>query len=119
MKASSFGSIASIFILSATALAQESRKPQSMGRFEIVKYERKEEFAGKLGKLVSETFVLRKDGKTYSLKLEPFHTLTASKSSKAFCSTCPIEIKKGSIEKSTVRAERKNIVQIEKIHKDR
>lgn len=90
---------------------------QSLGRFEIVKYERKEAFAGKLGKLVSETFVLRKEGKTFTMKLEPFHTLTASKSTKAFCSICPIEIKKGSIDKGTVKAERKSIVQIETSHK--
>lgn len=119
MKLSALTSTGSLIILSAPALCQESSKTQSLGKFEVVKYERKEAFAGKLGKLISETFVLKKEGKTYTLKLEPFHTLTASKLTKAFCSTCPIEIKKGSIDKSIVKAERKNIVQVEIPHKEK
>lgn len=98
--------------LTQTALPQTPAKSPSLGIFDLVKYERIEVFAGKLGNRVSETLTLKQGGKTYSLSFGRYHTRVAGQTSKPFCPGCPIEIKKGRIVKNEIRADRKDVVQL-------
>lgn len=98
--------------LTQTALPQTPAKSPSLGIFDLVKYERIEVFAGKLGNRVSEKLTLKQGGKTYSLSFGRYHTRVAGQTSKPFCPGCPIEIKKGRIVKNEIRADRKDVVQL-------
>jgi len=98
--------------LTQTALPQMPAKSPSLGIFDLVKYERIEVFAGKLGNRVSEKLTLKQGGKTYSLSFGRYHTRVAGQTSKPFCPGCPIEIKKGRIVKNEIRADRKDVVQL-------
>lgn len=44
------------------------------GDFKVVRVERKEAYAGKLGRRVSETLTVERDGVTYTVKLHEYHT---------------------------------------------
>ena len=105
--------------LTQTALPQTPAKSPSLGIFDLVKYERIEVFAGKLGNRVSETLTLKQGGKTYSLSFGRYHTRVAGQTSKPFCPGCPIEIKKGRIVKNEIRADRKDVVQLHERAKEK
>lgn len=102
-----------------TALPQTPSKSPSLGVFDLVKYERIEVFAGKLGNRVSEKLTLKQGEKTYSLSFGRYHTRVAGQTSKPFCPGCPIEIKKGRIVKNEIRADRKDVIQLHERDKEK
>lgn len=105
--------------LAQTAFPQTPAKSPSLGVFDLVKYERIEVFAGKLGNRVSEKLTLKRGEKTYLLSFGRYHTRVAGQTSKPFCPGCPIEIKKGRIVKNEIRADRKDVVQLHEKDKEK
>jgi hypothetical protein len=99
-------------VATMTALSQTKPTPKSLGVFELTQYERKETFAGKLGNRVKEKLTLKQAGKQYTLTFSAFHTRVAGQTVKPFCPGCPVEVKRGKILKSTVVAERKDVIQL-------
>lgn len=108
-----------LMALTQTALPQTTAKSPSLGVFDLVKYERIEVFAGKLGNRVSEKLTLKQGEKTYTLSFGRYHTRVAGQTSKPFCPGCPIEIKKGRIVKNEIRADRKDVIQLHEKDKEK
>ncbi len=101
-----------LLALTQTALPQTTAKAPSLGVFDLVKYERIEVFAGKLGNRVSEKLTLKQGEKTYTLSFGQYHTRIGGQTAKPFCPGCPIEVKKGRIVKNEIRADRKDVTQL-------
>jgi hypothetical protein len=108
-----------LLALTSSALPQTPAKSPSLGVFDIVKYERSEVFAGKLGNRVSEKLTLKQGEKTYTLSFGRYHTRVSGQTSKPFCPGCPIEIKKGRIVKNEIRADRRDVIQLHEKDKEK
>ncbi|HRJ33883.1 MAG TPA: hypothetical protein PKY51_10040 [Fimbriimonadaceae bacterium] len=101
-----------MLLISSIAVSQTASKAKSLGVFELVEYERKETFAGKLGNRVREKLTLKQGGKAYTLSFGAYHTRIAGQTVKPFCPGCPVEVKKGKFAKNTIVAERRDVVQL-------
>lgn len=104
--------LALFVVLTSTATPQAAVRARSLGIFDLVDYERKETFAGKLGNRVKEKLTLKQEGKTFTLSFGAFHTRIAGQTVKPFCPGCPVEVKKGKFVKNTIVAERRDVVQL-------